>query len=100
MNRFSNSPMASSNRIPRSTICVTSPSNWSFTMYAPLAGIFLRAGLLGQFLADQDAVGLPIFGTSCCDYIGGQFGARRGFGPPDPFQIVANKLFVERWLRA
>src|SRR6266849_10781772 len=58
------------------------------------------AGLLVQFVADQDAIGFPVLGTSCRDHVGGQFRSRWSFGPLDPFQIVADKLFIKRRLRA
>src|ERR1700676_486819 len=56
--------------------------------------------VLVEFAADQDAKSFPVLGASCRDDFGRQLGAGRGFRPADAFEVIANKLFVERGLRA
>ncbi len=50
---------------------------------------------LVKLVTSQDAIGLPVFGTRGSDDIRRKFRAGRGFGPPDPLEVVAHKLFVE-----
>src|SRR5579863_247559 len=65
---------------------------WSSLFWAGLP-------LFAKLVPGQDAIRLPVFGTRGRDNFRRKFRAGRGFGPPDPLEIVAHKLFVERGLR-
>src|SRR5918995_311002 len=89
MNRFSNSRVASGNRIPRSTISSTSFCSFSFT---PLSSFELEAA--------QQAERLDVFLAGFRDHLIRQRRHRRLLVPSNRFEIVADELFVEARLRA